>query len=93
MANYQPPISARTLLPLTWHVVSEHASSILVSVSIPLANGNALMTSEVEVLRDCWTAGAIDGPEVEETDLRELCDDVARWAESGRAEYLDRRAA
>jgi hypothetical protein len=85
MVAAHTPLSARSLLPLTWSLVSEHESSVVVSVSIFADNSNALMTSEVEVLRDSWTHTWVDGPAVEETDLDLLCADVANWAMGGRA--------
>ncbi|MGE0206112.1 MAG: hypothetical protein AB7E70_19620 [Hyphomicrobiaceae bacterium] len=81
------PITARHLLPLTWSIVSEHPSSVVVSVSIPTESGSCLMTSEVEVVRDSWEPGYVDGPSVEPTDLELLCEDVARWAEGRGARW------
>lgn len=81
------PLSARSLLPLTWIVVSEHSSSVVVRVSIPSESGSSLFTSEVEILRDVWTWTWVDGPEVEETDLELLAEDVERWATRREARW------
>lgn len=80
-------VSARSVLPLTWSLVSEHESSVVVSVSIPSESGSSLFTSEVEVLRDSWEHVWVDGPEVSDTDLELLCEDVQRWADGRGARW------
>ena len=85
-------VSARTLLasaPLSWSLVAEYESSIIVSVTTRHARDNGvhanrtyLLTSDVEVLRDSWQIVNTWGPELCADDARELTDDVARAFES-----------
>lgn len=95
MATNRTPISAKSILaaaPLSWTLVDESSTTVIVSVTTrherdnaPLAGSQYLLTRDVEIMRDSWDlSGWVDGPSIDSDDASELCADVARAFESGR---------